>query len=292
MEYKQFVNLVSQRKLTVFIITVVFLLAVTLVTFLQPLRYSATSTLLVVQNYGPNTDAYNVSRSNQFLSNLLAQVVYTDSFYEKVMESGYNINKNIFSADTNQRKRQWQNMVYTHAIADTGMITVKTYYQDKAMADKINQAIDYILMTKNSQYHGLGDNVKIKVINDSTLSDLPVKPNIVLNLILGLIAGLAASLYFIYLFPAQKFKIKIDKSENVSVSQPLVEPAEEVETAEDEVSAWQPARPEIEPVLAYNPVEPEEEGFIAETDIEHNIEEQEDEFEPYFKGNINNVMQR
>jgi len=292
MEYKQFVNLVSQRKLTVFIITAIFLIVVSLVTFLQPLRYSATSTLLVVQNYGPNTDAYNVSRSNQFLSNLLAQVVYSDSFYGKVMESGYNINKSIFSADANQRKKQWQDMVYTRAIADTGMITLKIYHQDKATADKINQAIAYTLMTKHSQYHGLGDNVKIKVINDSTLSDWPVKPNIILNLILGLVAGLAGSLYFVYLFPAKKFSVRINnKLENEPLNRPLAEQAE-VEPSPEEVSTWPQARPEIEPVLAYNPVETEEENFSVEQDIEHNIEESEDEFEPYFKGNINNVIQR
>ncbi|MDP2737032.1 MAG: hypothetical protein Q8O59_04625 [bacterium] len=291
MEYKQFVNLVSQRKLTVFSITVMFLIAVSLFTFLQPLRYSATSTLLVVQNYGPNTDAYNVSRSNQFLSNLLAQVVYSDSFYGKVMESGYNINKNLFSADINKRKKEWQNMVYTRAIADTGMITLKTYHQDKATADKINQAIAYTLMTKHSQYHGLGENVKIKVINDSTLSDWPVKPNVALNLILALISGLAASLYFIYLFPAKQFRVKTNESENVFDSRPLAEPTE-VEAPLAEEAAWPQAQPEIEPALAYSPVESEEESFNAEQEIEHDLEESEDELEPYFRGNINNVIQR
>lgn len=291
MEYKQFINLVSQKKLTVFTITAVFLIVVSLITFLQPLRYSATSTLLVVQNYGPNTDAYNVSRSNQFLSNLLAQVVYTDSFYGKVMESGYNIDKNLFSTDVNKRKKEWQKMVYTRAIADTGMITLKTYHQDKATADKINQAIAYTLMTKHSQYHGLGDNVKIKVINDSTLSDWPVKPNIILNLILSFIAGLAVSLYFIYLFPARQFSVKIDKLENITASQPLTEPTE-AELSSDEALAWPEAQPEIEPVLAYNPIESEEENFSSEQDIEHDLEESKDEFEPYFRGDINNVIQR
>ncbi len=291
MEDKQFVNLVSQRKLTVFTITAMFLIAVSLFTFLQPLRYSATSTLLVVQNYGPNTDAYNVSRSNQFLSNLLAQIVYSDSFYEKVMESGYNIDKSIFPADVNQRKKQWRSMVYTQAIADTGMITLKTYHQDKTVADRINQAVAYTLMTEHSSYHGLGDNVKIKEINDSTLSDWPVKPNIALNLILGLIVGLAASLYFIYLFPAKQLSVKIDKSKNTSVKPWLAEPAE-IEPSSEAAKAWPQAMPEIEPVLAYSPVETEEEDPGVEQEVEHDIEESKDEFKPYFRGNINNVIQR
>jgi capsular polysaccharide biosynthesis protein len=292
MEYKQFKNLVKQKKLTVLAITAMFLVVVMIITFVQPLKYGATSTLLVVQNYGPNTDAYNVSRSNQFLSNLLAQVIYTDSFYEKVMSSGYNIDKNIFSSDVNQRKEQWQDMVYTHAIADTGMITLKVYHQDKATADKVNQAIAYTLMTKHSQYHGLGDNVKIKVINDSTLSDWPVKPNIALNLILGLVLGLAASLYFIHLFPDKKFNIKLNKSVNTFIEPSFSEPTE-IESSLNETSVWPQAQSDIEPALAYNGFsETEEENSDVEQDIERDIEEAEDEFEPYFKGNINNIIQK
>lgn len=269
-------NLVKQKKQTVIIITALFLLAVSLFTFLQPLRYSAASRLLVVQNYGPNTDAYNISRSNQFISNLLAQVVYSDSFYDQVMASGYKINRNIFSSEVNKRKKQWQSLVSTRAIADTGMIVLKTYYQDRHTADLINQAIGYTLMTKNSQYHGLGDSVKVKLIDNSALSDWPVKPNMVLNLLLGLIAGLAASLYYIYLFPNQAGR--------------AVEPMLEAEA--EPAIAYRPARtaPVYTPSRA---MEPAEENFPAAPAVEQDIEQAgDDEFEAYFKGDINNVLQK
>lgn len=291
MEYKQFKNLVSQRKQTVIIITVLFLIAASLLTFLQPLKYSATSTLLVVQNYGPNTDAYNVSRSNQFLSNLLAQVVYSDSFYEKVLTSGYNIDKSIFPADANKRKKEWQRAVYTHAVADTGTITLKIYHQNKAVAMKLNQAIAYTLMTKHSQYHGLGDNVQIKIINDSTLSDWPVKPNIALNLLLSLAIGLIASLYFIYLFPDKKLGFDLARRSDKN-NQPDSQLSRQAEITINEQSAdWPRPRPEIrpEPVLAYEQLAEDLEGG---RELEEIGEGEDDEFEPYFRGNINNVIQK
>lgn len=291
MDYNQFVNLAGRRKQTVFIITVVFLIIVALFTFLQPLRYSATSRLLVVQNYGPNTDAYNVSRSNQFLSNLLAQVVYSDSFYEQVMASGYNINQNIFSKETNKRKQEWQNMVYTRAIADTGMISLKVYHQDKIVANKINQAIAYTLMTKNSQYHGLGDNVKVKVIDSSTLSDWPVKPNIILNLLLGLLAGLAVSLYLIYLFPGLALGFNRGRRRSQDPSsfinqyepEPIYGQTEEIENQPD---AAEPA--------TYSPAEILNDNYFQPETVEQEIEATggEDEFEPYFGGNINNLIHK
>lgn len=260
-------------------ITALFLFVSAAITFLQPLRYSATSRLLVVQNYGISTDAYNVSRSNQFLSNLLAQVVYSDSFYDQVMASGYNLSKNIFFSDVNKRKKQWQNSVYTRAIADTGMIVLKTYHQDKRTADLLNQAVAYTLMTKNSQYHGLGDNVKVKIIDNSTLSDWPVKPNVILNLLLGLIAGLAAGLYFVYLFSGQS----------------LAESDYEAVTLEASPIKTRARGSAIlaRVVLENSPVAPEAE-HAAEQSVELDIEEagEEDEFETYFQGNIDNVLKR
>jgi len=286
MEYKQFLNLLSQKKQTVFVIAAVFLILASILTFSQPLRYGATSTLLVVQNYGPSTDAYAVSRANQFLSNLLAQVVYSDSFFEKVLASGYGVNQNIFSADANKRKKQWREMVYTRAVADTGMIVLKTYHQNKKTADLINQAVAYTLMTKNGQYHGLGDSVKVKIIDNSTLSNLPVKPNVALNLLLGLLGGLVASLYLIYFFPGLSLGFRRKKSQA---------PAEKIVYSEPE------ARPEFnwprveieqtEPALAYNGAEEEVPPIQDEEKIEPAGGERDD-FDPYFSGNINNLFFR
>ncbi|MDP2708734.1 MAG: Wzz/FepE/Etk N-terminal domain-containing protein [bacterium] len=280
MEYKNYFDSLSRNKRMIFIITAMFLIAASLFTFLQPLKYSAESRLLVVQNYGPNADAYNVSRSNQFLGNLLAQVVYSDSFYEKVMAAGYNISPAIFSADANKRKKQWRKTVYTKAVADTGMIVLKTYHQDKAAADQLNQAIAFTLMTKAGQYHGLGDKVQIKIIDNSTLSDLPVKPNVVLNLILALLSGLAASLYYIYLFSGKNFELKAPGQEVYDDRAPEKEPA---------------AREEIyKPNLAFQPAQALYDEIGAEPANELDIEEagEEDEFEPFFKGDINNVIRK
>ncbi|GEM_PF-674686 len=278
MEYKQFISQVKKNKQAVVIAMILFLLAALLLTFFQPLKFSAESRLLVVQNYGPNTDAYNVSRSNQFLSSLLAQVVYSDSFYEKVMASGYNLNPAIFSADINKRKKDWQNSVYTKAVADTGMIVLKTYHQDKSTADRLNQAIAFTLMTKHAQFHGLGEIVQVKIIDNSTLSDWPVKPNIILNLLLALILGLAAGLYYVYLFAGKNYeKAELEKY----VQEP---PAFERQTEFIAV---------CEPELAYEPayrtgrpaeVEPTRELELEEAD--------DDELEPFFRGNINNVLPR
>lgn len=186
-----------------------FLIIVLFFTFIQPLKYRATSELLVVQNYSQTADAYTVARSNYFLSNILAQVVYSDSFFNEVLESGYNINAAAFSSNSNKRKKQWQKLIKTKTINDTGIIAIYAYHQDKDQAFLLNQAVAETLKNKHQEYHGLGDKVTIKIIDKTYATDWPVKPNILLNILFGALIGLAAGAGFAYLFPNQEFRIRL-----------------------------------------------------------------------------------
>lgn len=190
-------------------VALAFLIIVLFFTFIQPLKYRATSELLVVQNYNQAADAYTVSRSNYFLSNILAHVVYSDSFFNEVLESGYNINSGAFSQNSNKRKKQWQKLIKTKTINDTGIIAIYAYHQDKEQAFLLNQAVAETLKNKHQEYHGLGDKVAIKIIDKTYITDWPVKPNILLNILFGALIGLAAGAGFAYLFPDQEFRIRL-----------------------------------------------------------------------------------
>lgn len=190
-------------------VALAFLIIILFFTFIQPLKYRATSELLVVQNYSQTADAYTVARSNYFLSNILAQVVYSDSFFNEVLESGYNINAAAFSSNSNKRKKQWQKLIKTKTINDTGIIAIYAYHQDKDQAFLLNQAVAETLKNKHQEYHGLGNKVAIKIIDKTYVTDWPVKPNILLNILFGALIGLTAGAGFAYLFPDREFRIRL-----------------------------------------------------------------------------------
>lgn len=208
MESNQFLNLIKTRKSTIISIALIFLILVLVVTFIQPLKYRATTKILITQNYGATADAYSVSRSNQFISSVLSQVIYSDLFFEDVLNSGFNIDNNIFSSDINKKKKQWQKMIKPIVINDSGMIVVHTYYQDKYQVGQINQAIAYTLKTKHNIYHGLGNRVNVKIIDKTIVSNFPVKPNVILNVVFGLVIGILLGIGFVYLYPNKKISIR------------------------------------------------------------------------------------
>lgn len=224
MDLHEILKQMWQKKVTVIIITsFVFLLTIA-ISLTQPLKYSVTTRLLVVQNYNAGTDAYGIARSNQYLSNVLAQVVYSDAFYDQVMNSGFNISSSYFPANDVERRKFWLKMIGSRALSDTGMIEVVTYHQDKRFADQVNRAVAYILQTKNNEYHGLGDKVRVKVIDNSMVSVWPVKPNLLVNSLFGLFLGLILSATYIKLWPNQEIIIAKKTEPKRIVSVPNFEP--------------------------------------------------------------------
>ncbi|NQU77454.1 hypothetical protein HQ544_02035 [Candidatus Falkowbacteria bacterium] len=122
------------------------------------------------------------------------------------MKSGFNINDN-FSQDEQKRKKQWHKTIAAKAINDTGIIVINTYHKDRIQAEKIAKAINYTLKTKHDKYHGGGDKVTIRIIDEPITTNYPVKPNLIVNLVLAIISGIILGAIFVYLFPNYRIRL-------------------------------------------------------------------------------------
>jgi len=205
MEFNEFLHLIRKKKQTIFIIMLISSMLVLLFLVIQPLKYDVSSRLLVIQN-SANADAYTLSRSNEYLGNLLAEVVYSSSFYEQVKASKYNIDENYFSGTNNQQIKTWQDTVATRAQGNTGIIDINIYHPNVLEAKKISLAVNDILVNRNYEYHG-GQNIKINIIDEPLASPYPTKPNIPFSLAATLFISFVLALIYIYLFPEDKYSL-------------------------------------------------------------------------------------
>lgn len=201
MELNDFINLVSRQRKTIFGIIAIFILLGVGVIAVQRFKYSSVSQLLVVQEYSQNVDAYTASKSNEYLSSVLASVVTSNSFFSKVLESGFDIDANYFGSNPKDQMKQWTKTVTAKSINDSGIISVSVYHPDRLQAEKIDRAVNYVLMTQNTAYHGSGDSVKVRLIDQPITSNFPVKPNIFLTIGIAIVLGFIAGLIYIYLTP-------------------------------------------------------------------------------------------
>lgn len=205
----QYNSLFKRKKQTIFAIVLLFVMAATVLTIIQPFKYSAETKLLVIQSFPANQDPYTASKSNEYLSSVLSSVVTTNTFYNEVVNTGFNINTNYFPKDIKKLMRAWKDTVSADSVYDTGILNISVYHKDSYQADQIIRAVNNVLQDKHAFYHGVGEGVTIKVLDQPVVSDRPVKPNIALNLLAGFMAGLLLALIYVYLFPEDDYDLSI-----------------------------------------------------------------------------------
>lgn len=161
-----------------------------LLSFVRPLEYSSTTRLLITQELGA-VDAYTASRSAERIADDLASIVYTSTFYDKVMSSGYPVEESYFPNDALKRRQQWEEAVSVAVSRSSGLLTVKAYHPDVTQAEELARAVAYVLSTQGWTYTS-GGNIAVQIVDEPLNSRYPVRPNLVVNGLSGLVLGILA----------------------------------------------------------------------------------------------------
>lgn len=192
------ISLFGRKKKIIIAITGLFLLLGLLLSLVHPLEYSASNRLLVIQPTTITLDSYSATKSVERISEKLSQIIYTTSFYNKVMNSGFDINKEYFKKDERKKRKQWEDMVETRVSRGSGMLHITVYHQNKAQASQLIGAITQVFHSNGWEYIG-SMNIQINEIDTPLLSKWPVRPHFVLNGVFGLIIGFLVSIVYVIL---------------------------------------------------------------------------------------------
>jgi len=226
MELTELTSLLKRKWQTLVVFMVVFTLIALFVSLVQTRKYRSEERFLVLQNYAEDVDPYAVTRSTEYLTGLLGEVIYSQSFMSKVIDQG--IPKSLFPSDEKKAQKAWKKMVRVRVLGDAGMLEVSVYNQDRFRADQIALAIGEVLQTNSSQYHSRGDSVVISVIDGPITSIKPVTPNVPLNTGAGMVAGLLMGLAFIYLYPSKELhfvpNVEFNAIREHDWTQPMAQP--------------------------------------------------------------------
>ena len=168
------------------------------VSFVEPLQYSSSIRLLIIQPAALNYDPYTAIRASASVGGNLAQIVYTTDFYNRVIASKYNIDASYFPTDDAKRRKKWSQMVSVRVEQGSGLLNITVYHTDKDQATEIANAIAYVMTTYGSNYVG-GSGLSIKLVDEPLVSRFPVKPNVLANGFIGFVVGIFLSIAYVLL---------------------------------------------------------------------------------------------
>ncbi len=155
-----------------------------IISFVQPLRYSSTARLLILQNIGSSVDAYTASRSEERIAENLSTIVYTSTFFDQVMSAGFEIDEDAFPTEGSKRRHAWRKTVSATVSRGSGLLTITAYHQDIQQAEQIVRAVAFVLTDRVDEFTS-GGNVQVRLIDAPLNSRWPVKPNVIANMLSG-----------------------------------------------------------------------------------------------------------
>ena len=186
---KYFKLLYSWRK-TILLVSTAGLLLASLISFISPFEYKATTGLLILPKTTVGLDAYSAIKTSERIGENLATIVYTSSFFDKLTETGYNIDFSYFNEKSkNKLKIQWKNMINAYVRYNTGLLYIDVYHENQEQAVLLAQGISSVLINNNSEYLAHEGFVEIKMVDEAIVSDKPVKPNFLKNAFIGFFAS-------------------------------------------------------------------------------------------------------
>lgn len=207
-------SLLKQKRQTLLSIFLIFLVIGSAFVLLQEFKFGTKSKILVIQEGYGRVDPYAVSRSVEYLSDLFSRVIYSNSFFSLVVSSDFDIEEGYFGEDATKQMKKWKKTISAKAVENSGIININIYHPDASQAKQIALAVNHILITQNQNYQGLGDSVKISVLDQPVVSKYPVKPDLFFNLLFILGLSLLFGLVYIYIFPEEKYDLNFFVSKN------------------------------------------------------------------------------
>lgn len=205
---EKLIQIIKNHWQTTFLVTFLLTALVFAVSaFLTP-KYESDMSILVIQKQPEDkVDAFSAAKSAEYLSDIFSKVIYSDSFINDVIGSPLNISRR-FSADKEDRKKEWEKDVKVKKINNTGILEISVFDLSRKEAEKIVQAITWNLSTNNGKYHGGGEKIVVNAIDGPITSQNQARPNVLLNSLLAFLIGIIGSVGFFY-FTEETAKINI-----------------------------------------------------------------------------------
>lgn len=168
-----------------------------LLSLTRPLEYSSTTRILITQELGV-VDAYTASRSAERIADDLSSIVYTSTFFDKVMNAGYPIDRSYFPDDPTKERNRWEKTISASVSRSSGLLAIKAYHSNVDQANQIAQAVAYVITTQGWTYTS-GGNITVQVVDDPLNSRYPVRPNIPVNAVSGLFLGAIGGAAYLFI---------------------------------------------------------------------------------------------
>lgn len=228
MELKTFTAVLRQYHKRFWLTTCAIFIIGVVITLSQPLKYGTESRVMISQRVGLGVDMYTMSKSNEYLSNTMAEVVRSTSFFHDVLNSDPGVDRAYFTMNSGKQLKTWRKTVDVSVLSDSGVVVISVYHTNRAQAMQLASAINNTIRLKSNSYFNSNSELSIKVLDEPVVSNWPIKPNVLVNILSSLLMGLALATFYIYVLATSKSGVILTKDLKTNISLPKLDEKDEM----------------------------------------------------------------
>jgi capsular polysaccharide biosynthesis protein len=189
----------TKNILTIIFITSLLVLVAFIFSFWQTPDYKSSSKLLVIFNQ-ENIDTYTASRTANYVTGILGEAVYSESFINLVFKSETKLIDNLGSrAET--RQKSWKQAVKIKVLENKGIMIIDVFGENRSQTALLAGAVTKTIVDNHGVYDGSDDRVTIRVLDEPSIYENWALTKIIRDTLIGLTAGLVLGLTFVIIFP-------------------------------------------------------------------------------------------
>lgn len=149
-----------------FLLSGIFFAVLSLVLFLmvEP-KFKVQTDFLVIQNQAPTQDIYMLSRSNEYISNVMKESIYSELFINEAMATGV-IEESLLPKNRQDRLKEWKKLIDVSKSFQGNVLMVEVRHDSQKEALQISRAIADVLAKKNQLFRsGAPEDVEIRILS-------------------------------------------------------------------------------------------------------------------------------
>ncbi|MBU0731851.1 hypothetical protein KKC88_03145 [Patescibacteria group bacterium] len=193
----------------------------------RPMDYSSKIQALVIYNQSSDVDSYTAAKSAEKIGKSLSSVVGTTSFMDLVVKEGEIDLSEMTALSERDKRKEWSSKVSASVIPETGILEIEAYDPDPQRSAELASAVAATLIKNADEYHGGGDAIQVKVVNQALTSTYPVRPNLMTNLAAAFIFSVVVSLAFVFLKDDVKKLLKLENKRSQNKLEKLEDTVDE-----------------------------------------------------------------
>ncbi len=159
------------------------------IAFVAQERFRASADFMI-SSAQEGQDYYTATRSAEYMSRVLSEIVYSESFIAAVVDTG-RVDVNFLPRDKKDRLEEWSRMLAVKKNGELGFIRISVAGASDREVSRISQAIIAALSEQGGALFGDGgDKVRVRLLSGPIIENNPSGSELMGIMLAGLIGGI------------------------------------------------------------------------------------------------------